>query len=44
MRRTLPQFRPIVVWLDARPRRTGRAATLLMLALFAAVAVSSALT
>jgi predicted PurR-regulated permease PerM len=30
-------FRPLVVWLRRRPRRTGRASTLLLLALIAAV-------
>lgn len=43
MRRPLG-FRPLVVWLEARPRRTGRASTLLLLALLAAIAVVSALT
>lgn len=37
-------FRPLVVWLESRPRRTGRATTLFLLAMLAAVAVASALT
>jgi hypothetical protein len=43
MRPARPDFRPIVAWLDARPRRTGRATTLILLALFAVVAAASAL-
>lgn len=43
MRPVLPDFRPIVEWLDARPRRSGRATTIILLAMLAALAVAAAL-
>lgn len=44
MRPDRPNFRPLVVWLDGRPRRTGRATTLILLAMLAVLAVVAALT
>jgi hypothetical protein len=37
-------FRPLVEWLRQRPRRTGRASTLLILAMLAVAFAASALS